>query len=185
MTRSLRVRRMQRNHKRMAKAAKLNLVALMDIFTILVLFLIVNNGDVEVLETDTAVVLPESVSEQRPEIAAIIKISQNDIYFQDQAVINVAEALAGEEDIVASLASAMRDLAQRTTADNPHPDGRPVIIMGDQSTPYALLKRIMATCAATDFRDVSLAVNSAPPARPSESATTRATGSAPTTGTTL
>ncbi len=67
MSGSLRTRRMKRNHKRGAKPAKLNLVALMDIFTILVLFLMVNNGDVEILQSDKSIVLPESVSEQRPE----------------------------------------------------------------------------------------------------------------------
>ncbi len=39
----------------------------MDIFTILVLFLMVNNGDVEVLQADRSLSLPESVSEQKPE----------------------------------------------------------------------------------------------------------------------
>ena len=52
MTATTRAKRMARNHRRMAQPARLNLVALMDIFTILVLFLIVNNSDVEVLQPD-------------------------------------------------------------------------------------------------------------------------------------
>ena len=71
MSSSLRSRRMTRNHKRMTQQPRLNLVALMDIFTILVLFLMVNNGDVEVLQSDRDITLPESVSEQRPELAAL------------------------------------------------------------------------------------------------------------------
>ena len=59
MSSQRRAKRMARNHKRMAKPARLNLVALMDIFTILVLFLIVNNGDVEVLQADRRVALPD------------------------------------------------------------------------------------------------------------------------------
>ena len=31
--------------------------------------------------------------------------------------------------------------------------------MGDQTIPYELLKKIMATCAAADYRDISLAVS--------------------------
>ena len=65
MSSSLRSRRMARNHKRMAQHPRLNLVALMDIFTILVLFLMVNSGDVEVLQSDPDISLPESLSEQR------------------------------------------------------------------------------------------------------------------------
>ena len=41
--------------------------------------------------------------------------------------------------------------------------GRQVIIMGDQGMPYKLLKRIMSTCASSDYRDISLAVTSLPP----------------------
>ena len=75
MSSSLRSRRMKRNHKRGARPARLNLVALMDIFTILVLFLMVNNGDVEILQSDKTISLPESVSEQKPALALTIRIN--------------------------------------------------------------------------------------------------------------
>ena len=35
---------------------------------------------------------------------------------------------------------------------------REVTIMGDKSTPYAVLKKVMATCTDADFGKVSLAV---------------------------
>ena len=62
MKASMRARRMARNHRRMKTPSKLNLVSLMDIFTILVFFLMVNNGDVEVLQADNSIELPESVA---------------------------------------------------------------------------------------------------------------------------
>ena len=98
MSASMRSRRMARNHKRMARPAKLNLVALMDIFTILVLFLIVNNGDVEVLQTDKNITLPESVSEQRPEATLMIKVTPTDILLNDRAIASVEQALAADDD---------------------------------------------------------------------------------------
>ena len=164
MSASGRARRMARNHRRMARPARLNLVALMDIFTILVLFLIVNSGDVEVLSADDRVALPDSVSEQRPEATVIIKVTDADILFAGQSVITVDDAMAGEEETIAPLARALESAAAGDTgaADEARANGRPVVIMGDRSTPYALLKRIMATCAATDYRDISLAVNSVP-----------------------
>ena len=159
-----RSRRMARNHRRMARPAKLNLVALMDIFTILVLFLIVNNGDVEVLQSDKQVALPESVSEQRPEATLVIKVTEQDILLGEQTIASVDDALMAPEESITALASALQVAARNnpTTIDEDHSHGRPIIIMGDRSTPYALLKRIMATCAETDYRDVSLAVNSVP-----------------------
>ena len=82
MSSSLRARRMARNHRRLAQQPRLNLVALMDIFTILVLFLMVNNGDVEVLQADNSVALPQSVSEQKPELALTVKVTEADIILQ-------------------------------------------------------------------------------------------------------
>ncbi|GAB5452824.1 MAG: hypothetical protein Hals2KO_31520 [Halioglobus sp.] len=164
MSSSARSRRMARNHKRMARPAKLNLVALMDIFTILVLFLIVNNGDVEILQSDKNVALPESISEQRPEAALVIKITQDDILLKGAPVSSVASALEGAEDSIEALANALSAAAANapTAIDEDHSHGRPITIMGDRSTHYAVLKKVMATCAASDFRDVSLAVNSVP-----------------------
>ena len=49
MVRSGRAKRMEKHHKRNKSTAALNLVSLMDIFTILVFFLLVNSSDVETL----------------------------------------------------------------------------------------------------------------------------------------
>ncbi len=155
---------MVRNHKRMAKPARLNLVALMDIFTILVLFLMVNNGDVEVLQSDQNIELPKSVSEQRPDETLLIKISPDDIIVQGRAVVSIESALADEGPLLALLQQELQYHAQRAGPLTPAQEekGRSVVIMGDQGMPYRLLQRLMHTCADVDYRDISLAVNSVP-----------------------
>jgi biopolymer transport protein ExbD len=164
MSSSLRKRRIARNHKRMKQQPKLNLVALMDIFTILVLFLMVNNGDVEVLQSDKNVTLPVSVSEQKPELELIIKISDADIIVQGRSVGTVEDALAQEGNSLEALAQELRRQASRAPqlTEMELEQGRSVVIMGDHKMPYSLLKRIMTTCAETDYRDISMAVNSRP-----------------------
>lgn len=166
MSSSLRARRMARNHRRMARPAKLNLVALMDIFTILVLFLMVNNGDVEVLQSDRDITLPESVSEQRPEATLTIKVSPTDILVQGRSIMSIEDALAQQETSLAGLGQELRYQASRAgpLSETQQQAGRPVIIMGDHQMPYKLLKRIMTSCAESGYRDISLAVNSKPPA---------------------
>jgi biopolymer transport protein ExbD len=72
MKSSLRARRMASNHRRMQQNSKLNLVSLMDIFTILVFFLMVNSGDVEILQSDKDITLPDSVSEQKPDLTLLV-----------------------------------------------------------------------------------------------------------------
>lgn len=166
MSSSLRTRRMARNHRRLTQTPRLNLVALMDIFTILVLFLMVNNGDVEVLQAERDITLPESVSEQKPELALTIKVSADDVILEGRKVAGVSEALAQSEPTLVALAEELRYQASRAPqlSEAEQLAGRPIIIMGDETMPYKLLKRIMATCAGTDYRDIALAVNSVPPA---------------------
>jgi len=168
MKSSSRSRRMARNHKRMNQTAKLSLVSLMDIFTILVFFLMVNSGDVEVLEADRNISLPDSISEQKPEIALTIKISSDDIIVQGRSVGSVADVLAQDTNVIAALGEELAYQAGRAPdlTEREQELGRPVIIMGDQGMPYKLLKRIMSTCAGSDYRDISLAVNSAPGSTP-------------------
>ena len=170
MSSSLRARRMARNHRRLSQTPRLNLVALMDIFTILVLFLMVNNGDVEVLQPERNITLPESVSEQKPELALTIKVSAGDVILQGRKVASVSEALAQSDDMLASLEEELRYQASRAPqlTEAEQLTGRPIIIMGDESMPYKLLKRIMATCAGSDYRDIALAVNSVPPVASTE-----------------
>jgi biopolymer transport protein ExbD len=165
MKASLRARRMARNHEKLSRQPRLNLVALMDIFTILVFFLMVNNGDVEVLQADRNIPLPDSVSEQKPEIALTIKVSNEDIILQGKTVEKIDGLLSGTGETIASLRDELRYHASRAgelSADEKQ-SGRRVIIMGDQQMPYEVLKRIMTTCAQSDYRNISLAVNSTSP----------------------
>lgn len=160
----LQQRRRARNLKRMGQSPRLNLVALMDIFTILVLFLMVNNGDVEVLQPDKAVTLPESTSEQRPELATVLKITAQDILLAEQPVMTVAQALAAPGAALEPLAAA---LEERASNNDPLPAelrerGRALVVMGDADVSFKVLKRVMATCAASEYRKLSLAVDSRP-----------------------
>ncbi len=166
MKQSLRARRMAKHHKRQQQSGKLNLVSLMDIFTILVFFLLVNSSDVEVLQTNKSITLPESQSEQRPDTTLIISVNSENILVGSRALAKTADVLASEETQIAVLAEELRYQAERAgpLTEELKEKGRAVTIMGDQSIPYALLKRIMATCAEEDYRDIALAVSKIPTA---------------------
>jgi biopolymer transport protein ExbD len=154
---------MARSHGRFHTQARLSLVSLMDIFTILVFFLMVNSGDVEVLEADKSIKLPESVSEQKPEIALTIKVSPEDIIVQGRKLDDVDAVLSQSGNLIGSLSEELAYQAGRAPAMTEREEqvGRSVIIMGDQGMPYKLLKRIMSTCADSDYRNITLAVNTA------------------------
>lgn len=134
----------------------LNLVSLMDIFTILVFFLMVNASEVEILETSTAIKLPDSISEDKPEDRISIEVSNNELLLQGEVIGNVPDILASNEPMIEVLVSELT----KTKADNTR-DNAPqkVTIMGDKSLPYELLKRVMLSCQTANFRHIALAVN--------------------------
>jgi biopolymer transport protein ExbD len=161
MKQSLRARRMARHHKRAQQQSKLNLVSLMDIFTILVFFLLVNSSDVEILQTNKAIELPVSTSEQRPDTTLVVTVSDEDIVVAGRAVATVKEVLASDDSDIPGLVKELKYQASRAGPLDPEKEqiGRPVTIMGDKEVPYILLKKIMTTCAANEYRNISLAVS--------------------------
>ncbi len=161
MKQSLRAKRMAKHHKRTGGQSKLNLVSLMDIFTILVFFLLINSDDVEVLQNNDAIELPESVSEQKPDTTLVIMASNEDLLVNGRSLAKVEDILASDDLEIQVLADELIYLAERAGAltELEEDKGRAVTIMGDSTIPYALLKRIMSTCAANEYRDISMAVS--------------------------
>lgn len=161
MKKSLRARRMARNHKRTKQGSKLNLVSLMDIFTILVFFLLVNSSDVEVLQTNKSLELPDSSSEQRPGTNLIVTVNERSIVVGGRAVASIDEIMTSDDSNIPGLETELKYQAQRSgpLSEAQALLGRPVTIMGDKDVPYTVLKKIMTTCAANEYRNISLAVN--------------------------
>ncbi|BFM17698.1 hypothetical protein R50073_38810 [Maricurvus nonylphenolicus] len=160
MKQSLRAKRMAKHHKRQKQQTKLNLVSLMDIFTILVFFLLLNSSDVEVLQNDKTITLPESVAEQKPETTLVVMVNNQDVLVSGRSVAKVEAILTNPEVEIESLSRELKYQASRAEplSEQEAQQGRAVTIMGDESVPYALLKKVMTTCAAADYRNISLAV---------------------------
>ncbi len=159
MVKSARARRMEKHHKRNRPGA-LNLVSLMDIFTILVFFLLVNSSEVETLPNTKDLQLPESMAERKPEVSVTILIGDVDILVQGSPVAKVADVLALEGNDIAPLREALKSQNDRVLRRAAQDDiaGREVTILGDKEIPYRVLKKVMATCTAADYGQISLAV---------------------------
>lgn len=169
MKKSARAMRMDRHHKRMAKDSKLSLVSLMDIFTILVFFLMVNASDVQVLQNNKSVKLPESTAQQAAKETLILMVNNNDLILQGQKLADVPTILSQSDDLIPELVTELAYQINRAgNSDEKDADGndieRAITIMGDKNIPYTLLKRIMQTCAQAGFTNISLAVEGQEPA---------------------
>jgi biopolymer transport protein ExbD len=155
-----RAARMDRHHTRHKKGVSLNLVSLMDIFTILVFFLLVNSSDVEVLPNAKDVQLPESIAETKARESVVILVTDREILVQGRVVGRVEEVLASDALIIPALRDELVAQAARSLLGNDEDAAaeREVTIMGDKEIPYHLLKRVMATCTDADYGRLSLAV---------------------------
>ena len=156
MKNSRRIKRMSRNRSAMTK---MNLTSLMDVFTILVFFLLVNSGQSEVLDSPNEVVLPESVVETRPRETVVIFISPDEVVVQGEVMISTAEIAASTgsiEPIVDKLnqinAAIIGPSTQVVAAS------QEVTILADKSVPFDVIKKVMSTCTNEGFTRISLAV---------------------------
>ena len=157
MKKSMRAKRLQKRNQRLNKTSKLNLVSLMDIFTILVFFLIVNQSEVRVLQSNKEINLPASVAETLPKDNLMISVFNGQVIVQEKLVWQNTQ---DEAELAALLKNELTFYSERSRelTEQEKEKGRGVTIIGDSSTPYAFLKQIMTVCAETGYRDMSLAV---------------------------
>jgi biopolymer transport protein ExbD len=157
MKMSRRAKRMDRHHRRNKGSAVLNLVSLMDIFTILVFFLLVNSGEVQVLPNAKALSLPESVATLKPQETLVVMVNHKEILVQGHRVMDLSQPLP-TGTMLPALKDELQRHAERSKTSSLEPFKGRITIMGEKSIPYTLLKRVMATCAESEYPHVSLAV---------------------------
>ncbi|CAA0090733.1 Uncharacterised protein [BD1-7 clade bacterium] len=161
MKQSARAKRMARHHGRMNKQSKLNLTSLMDIFTILVFFLMVNSSEVQVLEDTKDITMPKSIADQKPKETLLIQVSDSSLVVAGRKIADTSAVTASKDGVIPSLDEELKYQASRRPemTEEEKQFGRKITIQGDKNIPYDILKKIMATCAQAEFRDISLAVS--------------------------
>jgi biopolymer transport protein ExbD len=157
MKMSRRAIRMERHHKRSRAGVGLNLVSMMDIFTILVFFLLVQSSDVEVLPSAKAVRLPESIAEKSPKQTVVVTVNDQDILVQGKKVASVPDIINVDGDTIDALKTELEYQARRAPLAAGKTQ-RDITILGDKEIPYRLLKKIMITCVRSSYENISLAV---------------------------
>ena len=157
MKQSAKAKRIARHKRRAQASGKLNLVSLMDIFTILVFFLMVNSSsDVQVLNRDGKIDLPVSTAERLPDETLVITVSRDDIIIAGRTIISRQEFVEFEGEIEPLVAQELKYQLGRSEQST---NSRPITVMADKDLPYAFLKKLMSTCIETGYTTVALAVN--------------------------
>jgi len=156
MKESRRAKRITKHHRRgQNRIASLNMVSLMDIFTILVFFLLVTSSESEILPSPKAVQLPQSSAEKYPVQTLVIMVNKDDIRINDKPIAIVTDVLNSPGSTIPELKEALLFYqSDKSELQNK----KAITIMGDREIPYQLLKKIMLTCATNKFGNISLAV---------------------------
>ena len=156
MNESRRTKRMETHHKRRKdRTASLNMVSLMDIFTILVFFLLVTSSDSNTLPSTKSLDLPVSTTDKAPKKTLVVMVNNENIQINGKKIISVNAATNNGKTIIPELALS---LIKHTKNEDQNKKRYNITIMGDKKIPYKLLKKIMLTCAGTKYANISLAV---------------------------
>ena len=157
MTNSRRMKRMGRNKR---KFPGLNLTPLIDVFTILVFFLLFHSTGSDPLKTPKQIKLPDSVVEAKPKETVVIIISPQEVLVQGQVVIRTPELLDDRTGSFAAITERLKQLERniigistKTVAQS-----KEVTILADKTIPFRVLKKIMSICTGSGYGKISLAV---------------------------
>ena len=141
----------------------LNLTALIDLFTILVLFLLFNiAGGGDVLPPAGSLKLPSSISEKEPNRTLTVMITRDKILVEGKSVGLVSDVLEDPDMNIEGLEAELKRHAEKAIRLGLAMgvevfDGR-ITLMGDRETPFRLLEKVMFTCSLAEYYDIRLAV---------------------------
>lgn len=154
-------RRQKRMSRNKGKVASLSLTSLMDVFTILVLYLLVNQGSGADIDPPKTIKIPDSVVETSPRQTIVMTVSDIAVYLQGEPVITIAEVLESKQDYIEAVRQEMvrlKDVSNeqggQVAANNTE-----VTILADRSVPFKILKKLMSTSSSAGYVKISLAVN--------------------------
>jgi biopolymer transport protein ExbD len=159
------MKRMSRNR---LTVPKMSLTSLMDVFTILVFFLLVNSASTEVLETPKHITLPASVVEQKPRETVVIFVSPEEVTVQGERVVLVADILATKGQNIAAIGERLAQVNNNIIGIKTQAlaESREVTILVDRTVPFRVVKKVMSTCTSEGFGRISLAVLQKAPSTP-------------------
>ncbi len=143
------------------KKVRLNLTSLIDMFTILVVFLLKSySAEGQIVTLSDALTLPESRAEKTVELYLEIIVTNNAIVVDGEPIVFVDEAILSEGNPIPALVERLSDHLEYTRLMRGITDERElkVNIQGDVATHAILLQRVMSSCAMAGYATQNLTV---------------------------
>ena len=152
--------RIQWSSKSRMKSPGLNMVPVMDVFTILVFFLLVNSTASDVMEPPKSISLPASYVESKPRETVAVMVTQKEILVQGEAVISTDEIMQTTETEIEAIMSRLLEqqnrvigISERTVSDSTE-----VTVLAHKTIPFEILRKVMSSCTHAGYEKISLAV---------------------------
>jgi biopolymer transport protein ExbD len=158
MKKSRRMKRMARNHKK--KLPGMNLTSLMDVFTILVFFLLVNSSNSEVLTPPKQITLPDSVVETKPKETPVIVVSEESVSVQGEVVALTEDVINSKQDAILGISNKLEEMKNSVigVSTKAISKSREVTILSHKTIPFKVLRKVMSSCTYAGYEKISLAV---------------------------
>jgi biopolymer transport protein TolR len=152
--------RIKRHRQRKHGASHFALIPFIDMMTILVVFLLAHTAEVDILPNTKNISIPQSISDRKPSAAVVVMITRDSLFVDGVLVGSLQDVAANQGPFFAPLKTALMAQNDRSIRSAQQTDiaKREVTIMGDKSTPYSVLKKIMLTCSEAEYGKVSFAV---------------------------
>jgi biopolymer transport protein ExbD len=151
--------------KRENSIVKLNITSMIDMFTLMVVFLLQNfSAQGQLVTPAQGLRLPKSSVEKLAKEALSVKISQKNIMVEDAVVIgpDAYQALLGQKDFMIGplykSLSKYADEAKKSAEMFKSEFSGKISIQGDVEIPYNVLTRVMYTCGQSGYPNMNLVV---------------------------
>lgn len=145
---------------RKGDTASMMLTSLMDIFIVLVLYLLVNQASGISLEPPDRVMLPDSGVDTLPRQSIVITLSDRDVRIQGEPVVAMSDVVASKEIEIAPIRQAIERI--KAEAEKRHDQAgvfTEVTVVADRSVPFKVLKKVMLSSSNAGYGKISFAVN--------------------------
>lgn len=141
------------------ESGSLNMNSMMDMMTIILLFLLKSFSTEGALVTPSEQLrLPVSQQGEKPRKELTVSIAKSTLMVNDQVIMEVAD-ISRDAMLISPLAIRLADYAaqeQELEIDVGKEFTHEVIIQGDEKIPFELLFKVMYTCSQTEFYKMRL-----------------------------
>ncbi len=159
---TLRAKRILRRNARRPGVASLNLVPMIDLFMVLVFFLLVTTSSIDNMRSPRELRLPTSLSLDQPRDMPIVMVTKQGVLVQGVQVMSLDDAIAAIAD--KPLAPVRAELLKVTlmsvqgAGDAGATTRGEINVMADRDIPYSVLKKVLATCGELKFARIAISV---------------------------